>query len=67
MTETKKPTQIALLKEDPKTEDVNPVEKKTRQKTNGYGPPNLGKAIRLPVPDFNNQNGRPSALKWIFP
>jgi len=67
MTETKKPTQIALLKEDPKTEDVNPVEKKTRQKTNGYGPPNLGKAIRLPVPDFNNPERPPVCLEVDFP
>lgn len=45
------------------------AEKKNRRsrKTNGYEPPNLGKAIRLPVPDFNNPGRSPVCLEVDFP
>jgi hypothetical protein len=36
-----------------------PAKKKTCKKTNGYEPPNLGKAIRLPAPDFSDPDRPP--------
>jgi hypothetical protein len=38
-----------------------------RKKTNEYEPPNLGKAIRLPVPDFDDSNRPPTCLEVDFP
>jgi len=43
------------------------IKKKARWKTNGYEPPNLGKAIRLPVPDFSDPNRPPVCLEVDFP
>ena len=40
---------------------------KARKKTNGYEPPNLGKAIRLPVPDFSDPDRPPVCLEVDFP
>lgn len=34
---------------------------------NGYEPPNLAKAIRLPVPDFSDPNRRKTCLEVDFP
>jgi putative DNA methylase len=34
---------------------------------NAYAPPNLGKAIRLPVPDFNDPKRPPTCLEVDFP
>src|SRR5262245_9525918 len=36
-------------------------------KKNGYEPLNLGKAIRLPVPDFANPDRSPTCLEIDFP
>lgn len=44
-----------------------PAGKKARKKTNGYEPPNLGKAIRLPVPDFGDPDRPPVCLEVDFP
>ena len=44
-----------------------PAGKKARKKTNGYEPPNLGKAIRLPVPDFSDPDRPPVCLEVDFP
>lgn len=33
----------------------------------GFEPPNLGKAIHLPVPDFNDPNRKPTCLEIDFP
>jgi len=44
-----------------------PAKKKARKKTNGYEPPNLGKAIRLPVPDFSDPYRPPVCLEVDFP
>ncbi len=33
----------------------------------GFQPPNLGKAIRLPVPEFNDSNRPPTCLEMDFP
>ncbi len=37
------------------------------QKSSEYQPPNLGKAIRLPVPDFNDPDRPPVCLEVDFP
>jgi adenine-specific DNA methylase len=46
-----------------------PVGNKSRptNKSNGYERLNLGKAIRLPVPDFNNPDRAPVSLEVDFP
>ncbi|GAH63329.1 unnamed protein product, partial [marine sediment metagenome] len=36
-----------------------PAKRNSRKKPNGYEPPNLGKAIRLPVPDFSDPERPP--------
>lgn len=52
---------------EPKPEDETPAKTKAPKKKNGYEPPNLGKAIRLPVPDFSDP-GRPHVcLEVDFP
>jgi ssDNA-binding Zn-finger/Zn-ribbon topoisomerase 1 len=50
-----------------KTEDTSLSNNKKRKKTNSYDPPNLGKAIRLPVPDFNDPDRPPVCLEVDFP
>lgn len=50
--------------------DTLPKEEKRKvrsSKGNGYEPPNLGKAIRLPVPDFNDPDRAPVCLEVDFP
>ena len=46
---------------------AEPVEKYLRAKAKGYEPPNLGKAIRLRVPDFNNPHRPHVCLEVDFP
>lgn len=41
--------------------------RKTAKQVNGNEPPNLGKAIRLPVPDFNDPRRPPVCLEVDFP
>ncbi len=59
MADTKIPQQVAIFDNGPKPQDKMPAKKKARKKTNGYEPPNLGKAIRLPVPDFSDPDRLP--------
>jgi adenine-specific DNA methylase len=47
--------------------DENPEKKDPSKKVNGYEPPNLGKAIRLPVPDFSDPERKPVCLEVDFP
>lgn len=44
-----------------------PAKRNSRKKPNGYKPPNLGKAIRLPVPDFSDPERPPVCLEVDFP
>ncbi|OCC15964.1 hypothetical protein DBT_0426 [Dissulfuribacter thermophilus] len=45
-----------------------PVKKgRRKKKANTFEPPNLGKATRLPVPDFGNPDRRPVCLEVDFP
>jgi hypothetical protein len=41
--------------------------KQRSKKAEGFEPPNLGKAIRLPVPHFSNPNRPPVCLEQDFP
>ena len=41
--------------------------RKKNGKKNGFEPPNLSKAIRLPVPDFSDPNRRKTCLEVDFP
>jgi hypothetical protein len=50
-----------------KPDAETPDRKKARKKTNGYEPPYLGKAIRLPVPDFSDPDRPPVCLEVDFP
>ena len=52
---------------EPTPTDEKPSGKKPRKKTNDYDPPNLGKAIRLPVADFSNPDRPPVCLEVDFP
>lgn len=52
---------------EPTPADENSARKKARKETNGYEPPNLGKAIRLPVPDFSDPDRPPVCLEVDFP
>lgn len=52
---------------EPTPADENSARKKARKKTNGYEPSNLGKAIRLPVPDFSDPDRPPVCLEVDFP
>jgi len=52
---------------EPKPRDEKGTGKKGRKKMNGYEPPNLGKAIRLPVPDFSDPERPPVCLEVDFP
>ncbi len=63
---------------EPTPADENSARKKARKNlpaprtsrqagTNGYEPPNLGKAIRLPVPDFSDPDRPPVCLEVDFP
>jgi len=67
MADTKIPQQVAIFDNGPKPQDEMPAKKKTCEKTNGYEPPNLGKAIRLPVPDFSDPYRPPVCLEVDFP
>jgi hypothetical protein len=53
--------------EESKQENEMAAVKKARKKANGYEPPNLGKAIRLPVADFSNPDRPPVCLEVDFP
>ena len=54
--------------EDEAMEPVKKVEKaQAKEKPDGFEPPNLGKAIRLPVVDFSNPNRPPTCLEVDFP
>lgn len=48
-------------------EAAQPNGKQSQKKANGYEPPNLGKAIRLPVPDFNDADRPAVCLEVDFP
>jgi len=52
---------------EPTPADEKSAGKKARKKANGYEPPNLGKAIRLPVPDFSDPGRPPVCLEVDFP
>lgn len=52
--------------EQPAASKRNGKQKKNG-KNNGYEPPNLAKAIRLPVPDFSDPNRRKTCLEVDFP
>ena len=52
---------------EPTPADEKPSGKKPRRKTNEYDPPNLGKAIRLPVSDFSDPDRPPVCLEVDFP
>ena len=67
MAEPQKHKQVTMFEMEPKPEDENPAKKKARKKTNGYEPANLGKAIRLPVPDFSDPERPPVCLEVDFP
>lgn len=59
MADTKIPQQVAMFDNGLKPQDEMPAKKTARKKTNGYEPPNLGKTIRLPVPDFSDPDRPP--------
>jgi hypothetical protein len=67
MAETNKHEQIAMFETEPEPEEKTLAKKITRKKMNGYEPPNLGKAIRLPVPDFSDPDRPPVCLDVDFP
>lgn len=52
---------------EPTPADEKPSGKKARKAANGYEPPNLGKAIRLPVADFSDPDRPPVCLEVDFP
>ncbi|MDR1607841.1 MAG: DUF1156 domain-containing protein [Deltaproteobacteria bacterium] len=56
-----------LFGERPTPTDKKSSEKKPRVKANCYDPPNLAKAIRLPVADFSNAERTPVCLEVDFP
>ena len=59
--------QIELPGMDSSSFEMSPIKKRSRKNTISYAPPNLGKAIRLPVPDFNDPNRPPVCLEVDFP
>ncbi len=70
MADAKIAQQLEAFDNGPKPQDEMSVKKKTPKNlpaprtsrqagTNGYEPPNLGKAIRLPVPDFSDPDRLP--------
>ncbi len=58
---------IDLFGVEPTLADEKSAGKKARKKANGYEPPNLGKAIRLPVVDFSDPGRPPVCLEVDFP
>jgi adenine-specific DNA methylase len=52
---------------EPTPADEKSAGKKARKKANGYEPPNLGKAVRLPVADFSDPGRSPVCLEVDFP
>ncbi len=58
---------IDFLEVEQTPPDEKPSRKKARKKANGYEPPNLGKAIRLPVADFSDPGRPPVCLEVDFP
>ncbi len=58
---------IDLFGVEPTPADEKPSGKKARKKANGFEPPNLGKAIRLPVADFRDPGRPPVCLEVDFP
>jgi len=52
---------------EPGSGGKNLAAKNGRKKPNESDPPNLGKAIRLPVPDFNDPDRSPVCLEIDFP
>lgn len=64
-----RPTQQSLPHgEEESIAENEPAGRNTaRKKANGYEPPKLGKAIRLPVPDFNDPQRPPVCLGVDFP
>lgn len=52
---------------EPTPADEKPSGKKARKKANGFEPPNLSKAIRLPVADFSDPGRPPVCLEVDFP
>jgi ssDNA-binding Zn-finger/Zn-ribbon topoisomerase 1 len=58
---------IDLFGVEPTPADEKSAGKKARKKANGYEPPNLGKAIRLPVVDFSDPGRPPVCLEVDFP
>jgi len=52
---------------DQSSSEKSKKNKRSRKNKISYAPPNLGKAIRLPVPDFNDPNRPPVCLEVDFP
>ena len=50
-----------------KPQDTMPTRQEALTKANGFEPPNLGKAIRLTVPDFSDPCRTPVCLEVDFP
>jgi putative DNA methylase len=48
-------------------EGLEDIEKKSREKPVGYQPPNLGKAVKVTVPDFNDPDRPAVCLEIDFP
>jgi hypothetical protein len=48
-------------------EDIKPVKAKKNGQNGDHLPPNLGKAVRLPVVDFSDPNRPPTCLEVDFP
>lgn len=60
-------SKIDFLEFEQTPPDEKPSRKKARKKTSGYEPPNLGKAIRLPIADFSDPDRLPVCLEVDFP
>lgn len=70
MNDIKKPEQLDLWGNVIETAPEKPKAEKKRSKAvkqAGHLPEKLGKAIRLPVPDFSDPNRRPTCLEADFP
>ncbi|MEI7636725.1 MAG: hypothetical protein WCJ37_05425 [Syntrophus sp. (in: bacteria)] len=67
MADTKSQQQVAMFDNGSMPQDEMSAKKKAPKKTNGYEPLNLGKAIRLSVPDFSDPDRPPVCLEVDFP
>lgn len=60
-------SKIDILEVEQTPPDEKPSRKKARKSAIGYEPPNLGKAIRLPVVDFSDPDRPPVCLEVDYP